>query len=284
MNPDHTLIKRLLDSNQPFFIGRIAGVELKIAHLLLNGVSPTATEYREERARLETNAGIYTKTNESVQEYVKQLLEAYEHCTVIAEWERTGKVFSFTGMGQELVAARTPHIPKINALALEPYYIADPHSWMSALQGKRILIIHPFIDTMKRQVAQFPKLFPGRQWFKDCTFQFVAPPFTLAGNHQGKDWQEHLQHFLATLDQSADYDIALVAAGGYGMMISDYLYSKLNKSVIYIGGALQLFFGIIGKRWFDNKAILSLVNDDWVRPGQAERPSHFAQVERGCYW
>ena len=284
MNPDHTIIKRLLESNQPFFIGRIAGVELKIAHLVLKGVPSSSREYQEERARLQTNAGIYTKTDESVQEYAKQLLEAYDHCTVIAEWERTGKVFSFTGMGQELIAARTPHIPKINALSLEPYYVPDPHSWMSAMRGKRVLVIHPFVHTMKQQTEHFAKLFPGREWFKDCTFQFVAPPFTLAGNHQGRDWQEHLHRFLGTLDSSMAFDVALVAAGGYGMMISDHLYTKHNKLVLYIGGALQLFFGIIGKRWFDNKAILELVNDDWVRPSQAERPDHFTRVEKGCYW
>lgn len=284
MNPEHMIIKRLLESNQPFFIGRIAGIELKMAYLLHKGVSITEKECQEERSRLETNAGIYAKTDESLQKYVTQLLEAYEHCSVIAEWERTGIVFSFTGMGQDLVTMRTPHIPKINALALEPYYVADPHSWMSSLQGKRILVVHPFVETIQRQVTQLDKLFPGRQWFCDCTFQFVAPPFTLAGNHQGKDWQEHLDDFYRKIDQCQEFDVALVAAGGYGMIISDYLYTKCHKSVLYIGGALQIFFGIIGKRWFDNRAILSLVNDDWVRPGQAERPAHFTQVEKGCYW
>jgi hypothetical protein len=284
MNPDHMIIKRLLESNQPFFVGRIAGIELKMAYLVFKGMSPAEREYREERAGLETNAGIYTKNEESVQTYVQQLMEAYEHCTVIAEWERTSKVFSFTGMGQELVSSRTKHVPNINAIALEPYYVADPHSWMTSLRGKRILIVHPFVETMKRQVAHLDKLFPGREWFRNCMFQFIAPPFTLAGNHQGRDWQEHLRNFYTKLDQCEEFDVALVAGGGYGMIISDYVYTKRNKSVLYIGGALQLFFGIIGKRWFDNKAILSLVNDYWVRPSQADRPPHFTKVEKGCYW
>jgi hypothetical protein len=75
-----------------------------------------------------------------------------------------------------------------------------------------------------------------------------------------------------------------VAAGGYGMLISDYLYTKMNISVLYIGGALQLFFGIIGKRWFTNKDILSLTNNDWVRPDPADKPNNFSKVEKGCYW
>jgi hypothetical protein len=53
---------------------------------------------------------------------------------------------------------------------------------------------------------------------------------------------------------------------------------------MYIGGALQLFFGVIGKRWFDNKEIISLVNDHWIRPSQEERPLNHTKVEKGCYW
>ena len=53
---------------------------------------------------------------------------------------------------------------------------------------------------------------------------------------------------------------------------------------MYIGGALQLFFGIIGKRWFDNKEILAFVNDDWIRPLSIDKPTNFSKVEKGCYW
>jgi hypothetical protein len=58
----------------------------------------------------------------------------------------------------------------------------------------------------------------------------------------------------------------------------------MGKSVMYIGGALQLFFGVIGKRWFDNKDILKLVNDDWIRPDKGDKPDNFTRVEKGCYW
>ena len=58
----------------------------------------------------------------------------------------------------------------------------------------------------------------------------------------------------------------------------------MDKSVIYIGGALQLFFGVIGKRWFTNKGIMKLVNDEWIRPLQEDKPGNFVRVEKGCYW
>lgn len=270
---DNLYIKSVIESNKPFFIGRIAGCELKVAYHFLKGdFMDTVNEIRE----LENNAGILTKTNDSLTLYVKKLVESYKNCTVIAEWDISGKVFLHTGIGQKLITDMTPNIPKIDAIALEPYYFKD--SWMSALKGKKILIVHPFSNTFSKQINK--KIFPDRKWFEDCEFQFIQPPLTLAGNHQDKDWQEHFHNFTESFERK-DYDIALVAAGGYGMLIADYIF-KSGKSVIYVGGALQIFFGVIGKRWFDNKDILKLVNDDWVRP--EDKPTNFTRVEKGCYW
>jgi hypothetical protein len=267
---DNLYIKKWIETN-PFFIGRIAGCELKV-------VKPNILDLKE----LENNAGIHIINDASLNTYTRKLLEAYDHCTVIAEWDQSGKVFAHTGIGQQFIANRTPKIPKIDALALEPYYFKD--SWMSALKGKRLLIIHPFAKTFQKQVKNLKRIFPNREWFEDCTFQFIQPPVTLAGNHQGIDWQEHYRIFIESLKKVEDFDIALVAAGGYGMLISDYIFTNLNRSVIYIGGALQIFFGVIGKRWFDNKDIMKLVNDEWVRPVKEDKPPNFTNVEKGCYW
>ena len=144
--------------------------------------------------------------------------------------------------------------------------------------------MHPFSNTFQKQVPNLKKIFPNQLWFEDCEFQFVQPPLTLAGNHNDKDWQEHLEPFLESLREVKEFDVALVAAGGYGMLISDFIFKELGKSVMYIGGALQLFFGVIGKRWFDNKDILKLVNDDWSRPDKVDKPENFIKVEKGCYW
>lgn len=276
---DNLYIKEIIQENKPFFIGRIAGCELKVAYCFQQG---NLLDIVDELRELENNAGIYITNNVSLSEYTKRLIEAYEHCTIIAEWEKNGKVFAHTGSGQEYISKRTPKTPKIDARALEPYYFKD--NWMNQLKGKKILIIHPFSKTFEKQVTNLKKIFPEKSWFEDCQLQFAQPPMTLAGNHQNKDWKEHLTPFLESLRKKTDFDIALVAAGGYGMLVSDYIYKEMNKSVMYIGGALQLFFGVIGKRWFDNKDILKLVNDDWIRPSKEEKPNNFTNVEKGCYW
>lgn len=279
LEQDNQFIKKIIESGKPFFIGRIAGIELKIAYSIQHRRPIDMVNEIEE---LENNAGIHIEDLGSLYRYADALLTSYDHCTAIAEWEKTGAVFAITGDGQQLISERTPHIPKIIAQSLEPYYVND--SWMPALRGKRILIIHPFAKTIQKQLPNLSKMFPDKMWFPECTIRCLAPPLTLAQNHQNKDWKTHLDAFLESLSLEKDIDVALVAAGGYGMLISDYLYTTMNTSVMYIGGALQLFFGIIGKRWFTNKDILKLMNDDWVRPDSEDKPANFTKVEKGCYW
>jgi hypothetical protein len=273
-------IHHLLQKNEPCLIGRIAGIELRVAYELLEGkrVSPASL------AELENNAGIHVTSAESLKEYVTALIESYEACSLIGEWERQGPVYAITGKGQELVARRTPAIPKMSALALEPYYAPPHESWMSALTGKRILILHPFVHTFQQQLAHLKELYPDRPWFSGCTFQFIRPPLTLAGNHEQRDWKEHYTACIERLRTVEPFDVALVGAGGYGMLLSHTLYREHRASVIYIGGALQLFFGVIGKRWFSHSSILERVNDSWIRPVKEDQPCSFEKVERGCYW
>ena len=287
---DHQNIHRLLsDPHRPHLIGRIAGIELKVAaHLLQSGNQRQITN--KDLAELENNAGIHTTSYASLKRYATQLLEAYEACSFIAEWPIGGEVDTLTGEGQRFIARHTPYIPKGSALSLEPYYL-DPTdhalSWLTALQGKRVLVLHPFVRTFQKQVEHLTQLYPGRSWLEGCHFQFLAPPLTLAGNHQGRDWQEHYEEclrMLRTQYQESPFDVALVGAGGYGMLLSHALVKEFGVSAVYVGGALQLFFGVIGKRWFTNKEVMRLVNDRWTRPVKEDQPAEYQRVERGCYW
>ena len=97
---DNLYIKSIIEQNNPFFIGRIAGCELKVAYFYKQG---NLFDIVDELRELENNAGIYTRDNISLAEYSKKLIESYDHCTIIAEWEQEGKVFAHTGSGQEFI-------------------------------------------------------------------------------------------------------------------------------------------------------------------------------------
>ena len=81
-----------------------------------------------------------------------------------------------------------------------------------------------------------------------------------------------------------DFDIALLGCGSYGLPLCDYIKIKLNKSAVYIGGGLQLYFGIKGKRWEGSEDITKFYNEYWTRPTTEETPTTSTMVEGGCYW
>lgn len=83
---------------------------------------------------------------------------------------------------------------------------------------------------------------------------------------------------------SLDFDVALVSCGAYGLPLVNHIKNKLCKTGIYVGGALQLFFGIKGRRWDHHDEISLLFNEHWRRPFDVEIPENFHMVEGGCYW
>jgi hypothetical protein len=87
--------------------------------------------------------------------------------------------------------------------------------------------------------------------------------------------------------EKIDFDIALLGCGGYGLPLCNFIKSKLNKSAIYIGGGLQLLFGVMGERWMktDNwKNIIQENNTKFIRPSGDELLETRNTIENSCYW
>ena len=67
-----------------------------------------------------------------------------------------------------------------------------------------------------------------------------------------------------------DFDVALIGAGAYGLFLATEC-KRLGKVGIHIGGATQLLFGILGKRWTDpsspdSSSVLPFINEHWTGP------------------
>ena len=268
---DNLQILEHINDNHIFYIARLGGGECNVI------------ASKENEPSLESNAGIRCTTSESLEKYVEACRISYASCTFICTWIG---VCSTWGQGYLLDHVIPHHIPRCNAVALSAYEYFDDYNWLQGLKGKSILIISPFAETIKKQLLVQDKLFTGSQydWFHDCTFSFVIPPVTLAGNHQNKEWYEHFEAFkervlLSQLEN--DFEVALISCGGYGIPICGFIYNELQRSAIYMGGALQIIFGIMGGRWEHNN---KFINEHWKRPSEAERPPNFKSIEGGCYW
>ena len=97
---------------------------------------------------------------------------------------------------------------------------------------------------------------------------------------------------MKTRMDATDYDIALIGCGAYGFPLAAHA-KRMGKQSVHLGGALQLLFGIRGKRWenpnygvreLGNGAYLQLINETWVRPSDQDKPATADQVEEACYW
>jgi hypothetical protein len=90
---------------------------------------------------------------------------------------------------------------------------------------------------------------------------------------------------VTVMEKLNSFDIALVSCGGYANPICAHMYLK-GKSAIYVGGVLQMYFGILGNRWIKERPdIIKLYhNKYWKRPKPSEKPKNCEKVEGACYW
>ena len=102
-----------------------------------------------------------------------------------------------------------------------------------------------------------------------------------------REFDQELDKFYIELDEVKDnYDVALLSCGGYCNIVLNYIFKNHKKSGIYIGGVLQMYFGIYGNRWLSERPdIMRLyLNNYWKRPMNTEKPNGFEKIEKGCYW
>ena len=121
--------------------------------------------------------------------------------------------------------------------------------------------------------------------FPECTFVFIKPPQT-QGVNESDEYYIELEKFIKEVEKKKDtFDIALCSCGGYGNIVVNRIY-EMGKSAIYVGGVLQMYFGIYGMRWLrERKEVMQLyINKHWSRPEKMEKPKGFEKVEQSAYW
>ena len=171
------------------------------------------------------------------------------------------------------------------ALSFDIFHYIYNNPWTHALKGKRILLISPFEESLLEKIPIRSKIYDGIDLFPDCEFITMKPPQTQAGEQSRGftiEFVEFTQRVESVIDQ---FDVALVSCGGYANPICSFIYEH-GKSAIYVGGVLQMYFGILGERWIQerNDAVTLFHNKHWSRPKFTERPKNSKNVEGGCYW
>jgi len=288
-------IENKIKHNTPFIIPRVAGIEHTCAifgdELQKNSNKDFLNQQHLQIIVqiMKRNAGIQISSVNSLVEYSKLYMESFNLADRCFWWMPT----SVVQMGQFVPSAYTEcwdfliqrcNYVKFDAEVLSIFNHIARNPWTRALRRKRILIISGFSDSIKKQIDIRTEIF-GIDLFPDCEFVFIKPPQT-QGDSFSKEFSNELKEFIDEIEKiKNDFDVALCSCGGYGNLVGSAIY-KMGKSAIYVGGVLQMYFGIYGSRWLkDDSDIMRLyLNKHWKRPSISERPPGFKKIENGCYW
>lgn len=158
--------------------------------------------------------------------------------------------------------------------------IDEQTPWTGALKGKKVLVIHPFEDSIKRNYQKRELLFSNPEFLPEFELITLKAVQTLADNKNTEfaTWFDALDYMKDQMNQ-IDFDIALIGAGAYGFPLGSYA-KDLGKKALHIGGMLQLYFGIRGA-YYDS---FGYHNEFWTRPLEGEKPKGYKKVEAGRYW
>lgn len=164
---------------------------------------------------------------------------------------------------------------------LEPYYFAEP--WSRSLEGKKVLVVHPFSETIESQYKRREFLFRNQQILPNFQLITLKAVQSIAGNKPDfETWFDALESMFNDA-MKMTFDIAIIGCGAYGLPLAIKL-KKEGKQAIHMGGATQILFGIRGLRWENHPTISKLFNEYWVRPALNEVPQGSSKIEEGCYW
>lgn len=281
-------VRALLSSPEPVFLSRLGGsdTDLLVAFHELARQMPD----QEALARLPDAVdlvrrynGYYDKRNDpaNVARYCRAMIDAYTGCPEVV---LVGSAW-LTGYFPDSINRQFHVDLSANRSRMEAFLRAVSPSFLrlypytfientlhgetlfrvfgTVLQGKKVLVICPFERSIR---ANFPRrrgFFPGYAYpeFDLCT---VNTPITYAGLpdalYPHSDWFETLEALKAQV-AAQDFDIALMACGSYAMPLGRFVTDSLRRKAVYVGGVLQLYFGIMGRR-YDNPFFTGQINPD----------------------
>lgn len=270
------VLYNIIKTETPFMAGRFGATELsalKIFDFELSG------KYSKILDQMQIWSGFFPQTPEAGKAFCELMLGCIPQVDIIGVWGQPFEDYYLKKFSKAQIKATY-------LLDLEPWSCAEK-PWSAALQGKKVLVIHPFTNTIKKQYEKREKIYPGTSILPEFELKVLKSVQTIAGERDNR-----FQDWFAALDWmykealKIDFDVAIIGCGAYGFPLAAKL-KMAGKQAIHLAGATQLLFGIKGKRWEQNPAfayIQKYFNNSWVYPDEAERPTRALEVEGGCYW
>jgi hypothetical protein len=172
---------------------------------------------------------------------------------------------------------------KVDLPALEPYYAPEHLQWTRLLADQRVAVVSPFAESIQQQIKK--PIWPNGLLPQSIDWQTIRTGFPPLIAPNGPcawpvaSWQKAVD-LLVRQVEAAKVRVVLLGCGGLGMLVAHRL-KQSGHICIVLGGALQILFGIKGRRWL-KEPVAANFNEHWIFP--LEQPSGAAIIEGGCYW
>lgn len=268
-------IRLSLESNKPFMTGRFGDSELRSVVCYLNrrmGLSKSYPDYA--RIAITRNAGFFPGTDDMIDKFAELMLNSCFYVDILAVWFNLMEDYVYNQFGPVKQTC-------VYLKSLEPFWFHNP--WSGALKGKRVLIIHPFEETIKAQYRKREALFNNPDVLPEFELLTLKAVQTIGGeSDQFATWFDALDQ-MYNQAMLMDFDVALIGCGAYGLPLAAKIKAA-GRSAIHMGGVTQMLFGIKGGRWDSRPDYVALYNEHWCRPSVTEKPKVASQVENACYW
>jgi hypothetical protein len=299
-NPDRVseLIYQQLTKDEPCMIARFGSTEL---YCLANYLGTKKGFIRsfipflfakaepwwimpQRVADLKNCSGVFSAEQDGqIKKFCEMMLVDMKNVDILGSWVSKEYLIE-----PYISAAVRVHLPY-----LEPYYSREP--WSRALEGKRVLVVHPFASQIHLQYMNHRSyLFNDSRVLPDFEIRTLQAVQSLCGADNGfATWFDALEYMKAEMNK-IDYDICIIGCGAYGFHLAAHA-KRMGKKAIHLGGATQLLFGIKGNRWENPEYgvkewdlpqgfYTNMFNEYWVKPGAEGRPKNADSVEGACYW
>jgi hypothetical protein len=242
--------------------------------------------WHEENIKfLDVYSGVFPPTIKTAEEFSKRYLKDIPSIDLLGSFQYYEK---FMPLKKE--------VQYVHLETLYPFFVNKP--WTAALKGKKVLVVHPFEETIKIQYQKRKNLFEHPDMLPDFELITLKAIQSAAGiKVPFKDWFEALKYMEDEISK-IDFDVCLLGCGAYGMPLAAHV-KRMGKKSIHMGGGLQLLFGIKGKRWDNanygkeefkmfsgmmNTPYNSLYNEYWIKPLISDTPQTAKALDDAIYW
>lgn len=286
-------ISGLIRGDKPCMVARFGGIELdaisrgvyivreggrvrKTLEMLKGEIGPFWWDH-SVMAGVCWNAGFFPPEISALERYSRMSCEDSRQLDLLATypWANGLRLLSRTYF---------PDVSVCNLGDLNFYGFDRP--WTASLAGRKVLVVHPFADTIRSQYARREKIFENPDMLPQFDLQVYRSVSSFSGIKTNfKDWFEALDKMKSDIAK-LDFEVALIGCGAYGFSLAAFIKRDLGRKAIHLGGVTQILFGIKGRRWdqwpnFTNR----FYNPSWVRPFQSDvAGDSIMTIEGGCYW